>query len=196
MTVKRGRRDIERAGTLAEARAALRARLDDRRSEIEQATLARVYAISDPTDADPPYREGLRAAVSTAIDYSLEATERGEENAPPLPPVLLAQARLAARGGVGLDAVLRRYLAGFTLHSEFIISESDDGGLIAGVSLKRILRSHAAIFDRLLSAVAEEYRRELAGRLGSREERRAERAERLLAGEPLDTSEFDYDFDR
>lgn len=183
------------ANTLAEARAALRARLDARRPEIEQATLARVYAISDPTDADPAYREGLRAAVSTAIDYALEATERGEENAPPLPPSLLAQARLAARGGVGLDAVLRRYLAGYALHGEFIIAESEEGGLIAGAGLRRLLRGHAALFDRLLSAVAEEYRRELAGRLGSREERRAERAERLLAGEALDTSEFDYDFD-
>jgi len=183
-------------GSLERVRTGLAERLRERRGEIEQATLARVYAISDPTDADPAYREGLRAAVSTAIDYSLEATERGEENAPPFPPALLAQARLAARGGIGLDAVLRRYLAGFALHSEFIISESDDGGLIAGVSLKRILRGHAALFDRLLSAVAEEYGREVAGRLGSREERRAERAERLLAGEPLDTSEFDYDFDR
>src|SRR5215475_2827436 len=87
-------------------------RLRAKRQEIEQATLTRVYAVSEPPPrSGPEYIEGLRQAVSAAVDYGLEGIERGEQSAPPIPDVLLAQARLAARSQVSLDTVLRRYFA-------------------------------------------------------------------------------------
>jgi hypothetical protein len=92
--------------------------------------------------------------------------------------------------------VLRRYIAGFTVLSDFLVEVAEDGELVGGGStLKRLLRTQAALFDRLVAAVADEYAREADCRPGSSEERRAEHVCRLLAGEPLDTTELDYDFD-
>jgi PucR-like helix-turn-helix protein/diguanylate cyclase with GGDEF domain len=179
------------------ARDVLAARLRSRRSEIEQVALNRIYAISDPTEArDPAYTEGLRAALSAAVDYALAALERGEERAPPLPAALLAQARVAARNGVGLDTVLRRYFAGYSLFADFLIEETEDGDLLGSRDLQDLLRGQAALFDRLVSSVSDEYSREVQSRPGSTEQRRAERIERLLAGELIDTSGLAYDFER
>jgi hypothetical protein len=173
------------------AGAVLRARLDARREELESAVLTRVNAISDPGEiGDPSYAESLRAAVAIALDYALEAIERGEARAPQPPPMLLAQARLAARVGVGLDTVLRRYFAGYTLLGEFLLEETRAG---EGTASAQPLRAHAALFDRLIADVSEEYRREASERTRSVESRRAERVRRLLDGEPLDTAEFDWD---
>jgi PucR C-terminal helix-turn-helix domain/GGDEF-like domain len=176
------------------ARAVISARLRARRAEIEAAVLARASAISDPAEShDPEYLEGLRTTISDAVDYGLAAIERGEDHKPSLPPTLLAQARLAARNGVGLDTVLRRYSAGYVLLSDFLIEEAEHSNLRGGV-LRRLLRAQAAL-DRLLAAVSEEYAREERERPGTRDQRRAERIERLLAGEQLDTSGLDYDFE-
>jgi PucR C-terminal helix-turn-helix domain/GGDEF-like domain len=179
---------------IEEIRSGLVARLRARRQEIEEATLTRVYGVSEPIESeDPEYAHGLRIAVSAALDYGLAALERSEERAPPIPAVLLAQSRLAARAGVNLDTVLRRYLAGYTLMGDFVIQEAEKGGLLKGGSLQRLLRAQAALFDRLLAAVGEEYAREGCGRLGSPEQRRIERVKRLLAGELVDTSELGYE---
>jgi hypothetical protein len=61
--------------------------------------------------------------------------------------------------------------------------------------LTQLLRGRAALLDRLLAAVSEEYEQEAQSLHRSSEQRRAERVERLLAAEPLDTTGFDYDFD-
>lgn len=175
------------------ARSELAARLIDRRAEIEQAVLTRAYSVSDPSEAaDPTYVDGLRAAVSAALDFSLATVERGEERAPPIPAPLLNQARLAARNGVSLDTVLRRYFAGYTLIGDFLVGEAEGIGL-KGAALKRLLRAQAALFDRVVTVVTEEFSREAEGRLDSAEQRRAERVKRLLDGELLDTSELEYE---
>jgi hypothetical protein len=174
------------------ARSDLSARLTARRSEIEQAVLERVLTLTDEGEPpDPAYLEGLRAAISAAIEFGLEGIERGEERAAPPPPVLLAQARLAARHGVGLDTVMRRYSAGYVLLSDFLVEEAQRSG-IHGQDLQRLLRSQGSL-DRLLAAIGEEYAREESQRPGTREERRSERIDRLLAGELLDASGLEYD---
>lgn len=174
----------------------LATRLRERRAEIEQVALTRVYSVSDPTEGlDPEYLSGLRAAVTAALDYGIEALERSEDRPAPIPTVLRSQARLAARNGVELDTVLRRYCAGHALLDDFLVEESERGGLPKGTSLKRLLRVEAAALDRLLAAVSEEYAREAKARPGSPEQRRFERIERLLAGEPVDTAELAYSFE-
>lgn len=178
----------------SEARARLHSRLLEQQDEIEEAVLTRVYAISDPNDAGPLYRDALRAAVSVAVEYGLEAIECGEERAPPPPPALLAQARLAARAGIALDAVLRRYLAGYALLGDFIVTDIEQRDPEVGAGLVHLFRGQAAVLDRLLAAVSEEYGRELASSASTAARRRAERVQRLLAGEPLDTAELGYDF--
>jgi PucR C-terminal helix-turn-helix domain len=175
-------------------RAALGERLRGRQAEIERAMLTRVYAISDPGDTgDPAYLEGLRAAVGAALDYGLVAIEGGEARAPLAPPALLTQARVAARAGVSLDTVLRRYFAGYALLGDFLIEEA---GEVPAAELKRLLRVQAGLFDRLLAAVSEEYGREGVSLTEPSARRRADAIRRLLAGELVDTTDFDYDFER
>ena len=157
--------------------------------------LVRTLAVSGPSEStDPEYAQGLRNAVSVAVGYSLELVEVGEERAPAPPPTLLAQARLAARNGVELATVLRRYSAGYVLISDFLVQEVQRGGY-GGAELQRLLRSQGTL-DRLLAAVSEEHGRETEQRQAmSVEERKAERIERLLAGEALDTSELGYEIE-
>ena len=179
------------------ARAEVSARLRERRSEIESAVLTRVFALSDDgeplelSSLDPEYLQGLRAAASAAVQFALEVIERGEDQAPPPPPLLLAQARLAARHGVALHTILRRYSAGFLVFSDFLVAEAGASGM-RGAFLQRLLRAQA-VLDRVLAAVSEEYAREQAQQPSSSKERLAERVERLLAGELLDTSSLGYE---
>ncbi|HEX5376421.1 MAG TPA: helix-turn-helix domain-containing protein [Solirubrobacterales bacterium] len=181
--------------SIEQARVELGERLRVRRREIEEALLTRTYAIADPKEAaDPEYEQGLRAAVSASLEYGLAAVEHGEERSPQVPILLLAQARLAARNGVPLDTVLRRYFAGYTLLGDFIVQEAGAANL-GEPWLKQLLREQAAQFDRFLATVAEEHGREDRVVLGSPEGRRAEQVERLLAGELLDTSQLGYAFD-
>jgi PucR C-terminal helix-turn-helix domain/GGDEF-like domain len=179
-------------GPTGGARAELRSRLEDRREEIEEALLTRVYGIAEPRAADPAYVEGLRAAVATALDYGLTTIERGEDRAPPVPATLLVQARIAARSGVSLDTVLRRYFAGYSLLGDHLIEVAGQSGL-KDAALKRLLRGQAALFDRLLAIVSEEHRREIQVRPHTTQQRRAQLVRRLLEGELIDTAELAYE---
>jgi len=181
------------SGFIEQARASLAGRLRNSCDEIEATTVTRVYAISEPREtADPEYLQGLRASLRVAIDYAIEAIERGEERAPAVPVALLAQARMAARNGVSMETVLRRYFAGYNLLVEFAMREAEEGGLIPRVSWGQLMRGQAAVFERLIDAVSDEHRREMNARPGSGEHRRAERVRRLLAGEPIDAGELPY----
>jgi DNA-binding PucR family transcriptional regulator len=181
---------------IGEIRRSLTGRLRERRAEIEQAALARVHSVSGSIgSSDPEYLEGLRAAVSAALDYGIDAIERPDDDPAPIPTVLFSQARLAVRHGVKLETVLRRYVAGYALLGDFLIEESARSGALDTVSLKELLRVQAVVLDHLLSAVSDEYAREAKARPRSTEQRRVERVERLLAGELLDTAELGYDLD-
>ena len=171
-------------------------RLRARRPEIEQAVLVRIRAVAGADRVpDPEYAEGLRDTVSAALDYGIDALDRSPGDPPPMPAIILTQARLAARHGVQLATVLRRYLAGHTLLGDFLLEESEKGGLLDGGSLKRFLRIQSALLDDMLAAVSEEYGREMEARPVTPRQRRAQRVERLLAGELVDTTDLDYEFD-
>jgi DNA-binding PucR family transcriptional regulator len=164
-------------------------RLRERRGEIEAAIVARAYGVEDPTEAsDPAYVAGLRAAVGAALGYGLAAAERPDAPPEPIPASLAAQARSAARNGIALETVLRRYFGGYMLLGDFLIAAAQ-----RGAELQRAWRALAACFDRLLEAVAQEYRAEASGRAQSSEQRRAGRVRRLLAGELLESAELDYE---
>ncbi|HEU5252357.1 MAG TPA: helix-turn-helix domain-containing protein [Solirubrobacterales bacterium] len=178
--------------SIEQARVALAERLRVRQEEIEDAILTRVYAIDGGEGrGDHEWLAGVRATVSTAVEHALVLIEGGVESAPLPPVLLLAQTRLAARSGISLDTVLRRYFAGFTLIGDFIVQES------AGIDLrerwlKKLLREQAAAFDGLLLALSEEYRREANLRPDTPEARRVARVKRLLEGELTDASELNY----
>jgi hypothetical protein len=188
------------AASGARNRSGLSARLQARLPELECEALTRAYSISDPADAtDPTYREGLRSAVATALDYGLTGIEGADRKAPPIPVGLLAQARLAARSGIGLDTVLRRYCAGYSLFNDLLVSEAERTGGCRPAELKPLLRTLATRFDRLLAAVSDEYAREASAGLNTSEHHRAELVQRLLAGELFDlaslTAELTYSFE-
>jgi hypothetical protein len=192
----RSRRVVSRTSKTARARAELAIRLAGRRAEIEDAALARARDIADPADVgDLSYVESLRAAASEAVDFGLAALGSSQDRLPLVPPALLSQARLAARSGVGLDTVLRRYAAGHALLVDFLVDEVERDRTLAPAELRKLLALGSSALDRLLTAVSEEYGRELECRSSfSRKRRLAERVERLLAGEPVDASDLPYDF--
>jgi hypothetical protein len=144
---------------------------------------------------DPEYLHGLRMAVSASLEYAC-ATIEGEEDRPPMLPVeLLGQARLAARNGVSLDTVLRRYFSGFTLFGHFVLQECESRFAGDSALPQRLFRTQARQFDLLVAAVTEEYEREAKARPSSTRERQVDLVRRLLRCESLDVSGLSYDFD-
>jgi PucR C-terminal helix-turn-helix domain/GGDEF-like domain len=119
----------------------------------------------------------------------------GEHHAPPVPAVLLNQARLAARHGIGLNTVLRRYCAGYGVLHELLIEQAERGG-IGGAELGELLRGQATLFDGLLATVSDEHERESARRTRTVQQRRFESVKRLLSGDLIDASALDYEFER
>ena len=176
------------------ARRALSARLEARRAEIEEATVTRVDAVAaPPRTVGTEYAQGLRAAVSAAIDLGLETIARGDAAGPDIPPALLVQARLAARHDVGLTTVLRRYSAGYTLLGKLVAEAGEQEGLVGG-HLAELLGVQAALFDRVVVAVSEEYEREHE-EPASVDQRRLELVKGLLAGDLVDASALAYGFE-
>lgn len=139
----------------------------------------------------PAYLDGLRKAVCSALSYAIAAIE--DQSPGPIPTELLTQARHAARNGVGLATVLRRYFVGYSVLSDFLIGQSEAGDLLGAEELQRFSRAQAELLDQIIGAAAAEYRSESEARSRSRHQRRAECVKRLLAGELADTSELDYD---
>jgi hypothetical protein len=173
---------------LQRARAETAARLVERRGEIEEAAVARIQSLlGDP--ADPQLQDELTTVIAAAVDYAISAVEVGEGHASPVPQPLLHQARLAAREGVGLDSVLRCFLAGYTLFGEYLVREVPEGA----AELRGLLHDQAVFFDRLLEAIGGEYRREVRG--GRTQDQVLLQARRLLGGETDDTAAVPYEFE-
>jgi PucR-like helix-turn-helix protein/diguanylate cyclase with GGDEF domain len=180
-------------GDLELVRADITAHLSGRREEIAEALLGGLYAVEEPDGADAEYLHGLTAAAFAAIDYALATFEGGGGREVPVPPALLAQARLAAHHQVPLDVVMRRCFAGFAILVEFLVAGAEASGVPRREALGRLFRSHTAQVDRLVDAMAQEYKREASRVAVSSEERRAERVERLLAGEPVELADLGYE---
>jgi hypothetical protein len=177
--------------SLDEVRAGLVMRLRARQSELEEAIVARVRTVSDPVgNEDAEYFAGLQAAIRAALDHSLSSMEHGEEWSGPIPSAAAAQARRAARYGVSLDAVLRRYAAGDRLLADFVMDEADR---FPSHALRQVLRIQGAVLDRLMASIATEYADEIdqAGCTPGR--RLAERVQRLLDGSSTVPAELNYE---
>lgn len=169
-----------------------------RRVELQEAIFARVcgtsYGQAGADDAD--YVAGLRKAVIATIEYGLLALEYGEERAVSAPPEAVEQARRAARAGVSLDTVLRRYVVGSAQLGDFLMQEADDPDFLGqGAVVRELLSVQATVLDRLLTTVNREYADESKRAGRTPEQRRAECVLRLLAGGRGDSVELDYEFD-
>jgi hypothetical protein len=179
---------------LHEIRAELVVRLRSRLAEIEDTVFNRVRQMADPAEGDDPeYRAYLRATVAEAVDYALRGIERGEDWEGQIPEAAAVQARRAARTGVKLDAVLRRYAAGDRLVGEFIL---DEAAQLPHEAMRQMMRSQGPHVDRMMAAVATEYMDELERIRRSPAQRVAERVRRLLAADsPVDAAGLDYELD-
>jgi DNA-binding XRE family transcriptional regulator len=191
-------RDDDRQRSLEEVRAGVVERLRSRRVEIEQAIFARVRdELPDPLGGeDAEYVAGLAETVTAVVDYGLTGIEQGEEWSGPVPPAAVAQAHRAARGGVALETVLRRYVAGHALLGDFVTQETAQGGFPdKGDALRSVQSTQVSLLERVMDSIADEYTRESERTRRSPEQRRAERVRRLLAGGPVDTAELHYELD-
>lgn len=144
---------------------------------------------------DVEYQRGLRAAATCGVDYGVSLLEDLTGQGPQVPIALIAQARLAARQGIPLEMVTRRYMAGKALLDHFMLEEAAAIGVRDPALLRDALAAHHTALDRLLSTVSEEYRREEQSRQRSTGDRQLERVRRLLAGELVDPSCLDYELD-
>jgi len=183
-----------RVNSLEQIRDELAARLRERSAEIQDAIIGRVRTLAEPTESeDAEYRAGLQATVAEVITYALTSIERGHDWEGPIPTAAAAQARRAARNGIRLDTVLRRYAAGDRLLGEFMMEEA---GRLPSETLRQILREQGPHVDRLMASVAAEYMSELELMRRSPSQRIAERVQRLLAGDsPVDADSLDYEFE-
>lgn len=179
-----------------DSRRNLLAAVKGRREEIVMTIVTRVHAIDGPVGTgDVEYVGGLRQAIEAAVDHTLDSAEDGGYQADQVPPPLLSQARLAARRGVSLETMLRRYLAGHALLGDLVAEEAERGGVPPGV-LRWVLRSQAARTDRVVAAISAAYAEEAAAsRPPTSGERRLELVKRLLEGELVDLSRFEYEME-
>lgn len=169
-------------------------RLRERATDLEQAVVVRIRAAA-PADehAESEYLHGLRAAIRAAIDFSFDSIEAGDRETP-IPTDLLLQARLAARHGVPVGTMLRRYTLGSNQLNDFVAAEAEHDNTLTGCELRQILRGLAITLERVLIELEEEYAREPQERLDSSEARLARRIKRRLAGEIVDLSDLNYSF--
>jgi hypothetical protein len=192
------RSDVESG---ADARAVVVARLRARRDELVQAIFERVSgdAFDRAGTHDAEYVAGLRAAVEAAVEYVLTGVEHGEAWVGQVPAVALEQARRAARIGVSVDTVLRRYVVGHTLLGDLVMEEADRGERDGEIppaqrgAVRDALRTQAAGAERLLQAIAAAHADELTRAGSSSEQRRHEQVQRLLAGGAVAGSELSYE---
>jgi hypothetical protein len=171
-------------------------RVRARRAEVEQTVFARVRdrAVGLQGPDDPEYLAGLRSAIAAAIEHALKSIETGEQETAAIPPEAVAQAQRAARTGVSLDAVVRRYVLGSTVLGDFLLQESEHPDFMgSGGVLRQALRAQAAVLERLIAAVNVAYALELERTGRSPERRRTECVLRLLAGGGADQAELGYD---
>lgn len=177
---------------------ALAARFRARAPEIEASLAALVDPIPESRAADPAYLEYLDCLPATRVAvlrYAVEAIELGERQDPEVPAPVLTAPRLAARAGVPLDAVLRRYSAGNAFFGDILVEEAERAG-VSTSTLRRLLRLQATVFDRLLQAVSDEHVREASSRPATTAEWRHRYLEELLAGrQPGADLGLEYDFD-
>jgi len=162
--------------------------------EMEQAIFDRIQALAEPGENnDAEYVVGLREAVKRTVEFGITSIERGEEWTPEPPAVVAIQAQRAARSGVSLDTVLRRYAAGDRVVGEFIVEEADK---FPGQIVGQVLKTRGPLVDGLMAHAATQYMHEMERMTRSPEQRRAELVERLLAGDTtVDRAELDYEFE-
>jgi hypothetical protein len=167
--------------------------LRSRQLEIEQAVYARIQKdVPDPVgDENPEYQAGLLETVKAVVNYSLQTIEHGRVAAP-IPPAAAAQARRAARAGVSLGTIQRRYFAGHGELGDFMALAAEGIGLSNnGHVLQHLRRMQETVLAHIAASIEEEYTHESELVARPFEQRRAHTVQKLLAGETVDQAHID-----
>jgi hypothetical protein len=168
-------------------------RLKARRAEVERALYEHIQeAVPDAASSQSAdYQEGLRLAIAAVLEYFLDNAGRGPHRPGPIPLAAAGQARRAARAGVGVGTVLRRYLAGHRRLGELIAEEAEHAQLSDyGPVLRDLRRTQEALLEHLTAAIEHEYHHERERIARPADQRRAEIVQHLLAGEPVEPVEL------
>jgi hypothetical protein len=162
---------------------------------MEQEMFARAGLFSLDDDIDPEYRLGLKESISIALEYGIRCIEASERTMPPVPTALYAQARFAARSGVTVGTVISRYVGGFHLIQTHVEEVIESEQLSGTKTLKEIRRVSSLAIDQLVVEIAEHHADETRKQAVSPEATRLRLIRKQLAGEPIDASQLNYDFD-
>ena len=176
----------------------LAVRMRTRFAEIEASLATLVEGVSDPREGGNPlysdYLASLPANRVAILEHVVEVIEH-EERASTVPPTVITAARVAARAGVPLDAILRRYSAGNAFIVDIFVEEAEEAGIV-GSDLRRLLHRQVTLFDQLLETVSQEHTKETEGRLGNGSDRRSRQIKALLGGrQPSGEVDLGYDLD-
>jgi len=173
--------------------ALLAQRVRARSAALQRTIFDRAQALERDATAvdDVEYLAGLRASIAATVEQAIEGIGHDQDSVGPVPSETLAQARRAARAGVGLETVLVRHTAGHGVLAEAILDEAEAAGVHR--SAQRVaLSTGQALLERALEAVALEYRGEADRLERSAEHRRSLAVRRLLAGAAVDARGLDY----
>jgi hypothetical protein len=182
----------DRTESLEGVRLALGGRLRIRGQEIAEAVYDRIRrTVPDPVeDLGEDYQMGVLEATATMVEYSLKRVEQGRDWSAPIPPAAAEQARRAARAGVSLGIVQRRYLAGHRCLAEFVEEELQRLDLPnPSLVLHELYKAQEAMLERLMAMLEYEYNNECRA-ASSPEQRRADIVRKLLADEYVDSVEL------
>jgi hypothetical protein len=181
-------------GATERARAILCAHLRARRQELEHTIVSELTEPSNLVSAPPVENMSeIEAAVSAGVDHGIRSIEREGGGSGPIPAVLLEQAEKAARRGLELELLLRRYLTAYSLYCDQLIQAAQEAVPTHGSILRSAMRGQGILFERTLLGVMQQYTREQRSR-AQPEWHLAARVKKLLAGEQLDADKLGYDF--
>jgi hypothetical protein len=164
-----------------------------RREEIARGIHKHILAaVPDPvSDMDPAHQERLRATIAQLLDYSLDAISASGHSYPPVPYLAKAEARRAARSGVSLGLVMRRYIAAHSRLGDYVLDEATRVGLASDApTMHDLRRIQETLLEHLTATVEQAYNGEgqQIGRTPT--QRRAVTVRRLLNEEPATTEEL------
>ncbi len=188
---------FDNARSLEEIRVAIGGRLRSRSLEIVEAICNGIRdTVPDPVeDLGADYRTGVLDAITALVEYGLEGLERGSDWSASIPQVAAAQVRRAARVGVSLGIVQRRYVVGHGCLGEFVAQEAESIDIASHrPALHHLHKTQQALLEHLMAALEHEYNEEcLAAR--SPEQRRIKLVQRLLVEDvdPAELKELDYE---
>lgn len=198
-----GLESIRGSAALAQVRIELARRLRSREAELQEAVFAHVRRSTPDSiaDGDAQLAAGLRATIAVCVDYGLASIEQGTRWSGTISPVVALQARRDASSGVDLTTALRRCVAGYTLAWSFVLDEvarHDFPDELRFALLLQASETTSSVLACVQAEIADAHCSEIKRSARSREQRGAEIAHRLLAGESLNAVELvelGYDLD-